>query len=108
AANADYQRRRVRLAEVGVLVARPRAFRFPGESAGLLLKGRDILHVQAVAVDDQQFAAEDWRAAGPFLVIEAQLLVGPENFSGRRLQAGSTERAEMDIHPALVEDRGRR
>src|SRR5262249_43818176 len=108
AADADYQRRRVRLAKVGVLSARSRAFCLPGESPRFLVKRGDILHVQPIAVEDQQVAAQNRRTTWPLLVIEAKFLIDPEDFSGSGLQAGSAECTEMDVQPAIVEDRRRR
>ena len=41
-------------------------------------------------------------------MIENQITIGPEDFTGVGGQAGGAHRAEMDVDPARLEDRRRR
>ena len=75
AVNLGQQRRAVGLPQIAVSPGEVgRAIGLPDRLAGVLVQGREILHVDAVEVQDQQVAVEDRRGAGAAEMIAVQVV----------------------------------
>ena len=105
AARRHHQRRAVCLAEVGVVVGLAAAVGLPGDAARLRVEGDEILHVAAVAVENEPVLPEHGRAAWAVLVVEPLLAVDPRHPCRMRVDAGRAEIAEMAVEAAVREDR---
>ena len=104
----DHERRAVSFFLIGRFVDDARAWRFPRQLARGLVERGDVLDVCAVAREDEQLLEQRRRTARTVLMIELQLLIAPENFRVARRQARRAERAEVNVHTPVLEDRAGR
>src|SRR6185295_8598190 len=79
----------------------------PADLAGVLVERHDILHIRAVAVENQQILPENGRTAGAVPVLVFELLGLPDNPAVGR-QAGRAVLAEMNVDAIAFQDRRRR
>src|SRR5207247_561136 len=79
----------------------------PFDFASQLVESHDVLHIQAIAANDQKIVVEHWRTARtmlPVIVLEPSL---PDDFTGLS-DAGGSVGAEVQIDAITFEHRRRR